>query len=151
MRKALLCLTLAALVFSTSAQAKKLTDSKSSKKQAWKQLFNGRDMDGWQMAGQGRFVVENGLLRTEGNMGLLWYTREAFGNCIIRVVYKTSEPSSNSGIFIRIADKPKDAWFGVHHGYEVQICDGQDEYHRTGAVYSLSKATTVASSRIQGE
>src|SRR5262245_44742809 len=31
-------------------------------------------------------------------------------------------------------------WYAVHRGYEVQICDGGEEYHRTGAVYSLSKA-----------
>jgi hypothetical protein len=29
----------------------------------------------------------------------------------------------------------------VHHGYEVQIEDTGDEYHGTGAIYSLSKAT----------
>ncbi|HEX6986120.1 MAG TPA: DUF1080 domain-containing protein, partial [Planctomycetaceae bacterium] len=31
-------------------------------------------------------------------------------------------------------------WYAVHHGYEVQICDAADAYHRTGAVYSLAKA-----------
>ena len=44
-----------------------------------------------------------------------------------------------------MADKPKDPWFAVHHGYEVQICDGVDAFHRTGAVYSLSKATAESS------
>src|SRR5215475_1090770 len=106
-----------------------------------RQLFNGKNMDGWEHVGPGRFVVENGLLRTEGHMGLLWYTREKLGNCTIKVVYKTSEPDSNSGVFIRIADRPKDEWFAVHHGYEVQICDNQDDYHTTGAIYSLSKVS----------
>jgi hypothetical protein len=90
-------------------------------------------------------VVENGLIRTEGGMGLLWYTREKLGNCTIRVVYKTTGARSNSGVFIRIAERPKDEWYAVHHGYEVQICDGADEYHRTGAIYSLSKATASPS------
>jgi hypothetical protein len=31
-------------------------------------------------------------------------------------------------------------WYAVHNGFEVQICDGADERHRTGAVYSLSRA-----------
>ena len=109
----------------------------------WRQLFNGRDLDGWEHLGPGRFVVEDGLLKTEGGMGLLWYTREKFGNCVIRVVYKTTNPASNSGVFVRIADRPKDEWFAVHHGYEVQILDQQDEYHRTGAIYSLAKSTSV--------
>lgn len=34
-------------------------------------------------------------------------------------------------------------WYPVHHGYEVQICDADDPWHRTGAVYSLSKAAPV--------
>lgn len=109
-----------------------------------RQLFNGRDLDGWEHLGPGGFVVENGLLRTEGGMGLLWYTREKFGNCVIRVVFKTSDPASNSGVFVRVADRPKDEWFAVHHGYEVQILDAEDEYHRTGAVYSLGKSNSLA-------
>jgi hypothetical protein len=30
------------------------------------------------------------------------------------------------------------AWYAVHHGYEVQMCDAGDAMHRTGAVYSLA-------------
>lgn len=108
-------------------------------------LFNGRDLAGWQHVGPGKFVVEDGLLRSEGGMGLLWYTGETFGDCRIRVVFKTTSAASNSGVFVRIADRPRDEWFAVHHGYEVQICDSQDEYHRTGAVYSLAKTASLAS------
>jgi hypothetical protein len=104
-------------------------------------IFNGNDLAGWEHVGPGKMVVENGVIRTEGGMGLLWYTREKLGNCTIRVVYKTTAERSNSGVFIRIADRPKDEWYAVHHGYEVQISDGGDDYHRTGAIYSLSKAT----------
>jgi hypothetical protein len=111
----------------------------------WRALFNGRDLDGWEHVGPGRMVIEGGLLRTEGGMGLLWYTREALGNCTIRVVYKTTSKVSNSGVFVRVADKPKDEWYAVHHGYEVQICDGADEFHRTGAIYSMSRAAVLAS------
>jgi hypothetical protein len=111
-------------------------DSKSG----WRPLFNGQSLDGWEHVGPGKMVLEHGLIRTEGGMGLLWYTREKFGDCALRVVYKTSNKESNAGVFIRIADKPKDAWYAVHHGFEVQICDAQDEFHRTGAIYSLSKS-----------
>ena len=85
-------------------------------------------------------VLEDGGIRTEGGMGLLWYTKEKFGDCVIRVVYKTGSRQANSGVFVRIADKPKDPWYAVHHGYEIQISDTDDEYHGTGAIYSLSKA-----------
>jgi len=125
---------------SAGAATQKQKGEKSPMKGEWKQLLNGRDLDGWEQLGKGRFVAEDGMIRTEGGMGLLWYTREKLGDCTIRIVYKTTRNDSNSGVFIRIADRPKDEWFAVHHGYEVQICDTEDEYHRTGAIYSIAKA-----------
>jgi hypothetical protein len=128
----------------TGAQAQGRNNHKPAADKAWRQLFNGRDTDGWEHVGPGGFKIENGALATEGGMGLLWYTREKFGNCVIRVVYKATSEASNSGVYVRIANRPKDEWFAVHHGYEVQICDKQNEYHRTGAIYSLSKSTKLA-------
>ncbi|HUJ33518.1 MAG TPA: DUF1080 domain-containing protein [Candidatus Acidoferrum sp.] len=106
----------------------------------WKQLWNGKDFTDWRHVGPGRFVIENGLLKSEGGMGLLWYTPEKLGNCKIRVVYKTTKNSDNSGVFIRIPEKPTEEWMPVNRGYEVQIDDSQDDYHITGVLYSLTKA-----------
>lgn len=105
----------------------------------FKPLFNGKDLTGWKMTGPGRFVVENGLMKTEGGMGLLFYEKEKFGNSVVRVVFKTSGPKDNSGVVIRLPEPPPDPWYGVHYGYEVQIDAGGDEWHSTGAIYSLSK------------
>ena len=107
----------------------------------WKQLFNGKDTDGWKMSGPGRFAVEDGMLKTEGGMGLLTYTGSQFGNTTIRVVFKTASERANSGVYIRMAEAPHDPWYGVHNGYEVQIDSGGDEWHCTGAIYSLSKVS----------
>jgi hypothetical protein len=107
----------------------------------WRPLFDGKSLDVWEHVGPGKMVVEDGVIKTVGGMGLLWYTRETFGDCTLRVVYKTSKTNSNSGVFVRVADKPKDEWYAVHHGFEIQICDGADPFHRTGAVYSMSKAS----------
>jgi len=104
-----------------------------------KTLFNGRDLTGWKMTGWGKFVVEDGLLKTTGGMGLLFYEGERFGNCTLRVVFKTAGGRGNSGVFIRMPEPPTDAWYGVHNGYEVQIDAGGDEWHATGALYSLAK------------
>ena len=106
----------------------------------WRQLFNGEDLTGWEMVGPGRFVVENGALKTEGGMGLLWYKGETFGNATVRVVFKPMGERANSGVFIRLPEPPPDPWFAVHNGYEVQIDAAGDEWHSTGAIYSLSKA-----------
>ena len=113
-------------------------------------LFNGKDLTGWEMVGPGRFVVEDGMLKTEGGMGLLYYTKQKFGNQTIRVVFKTASKNANSGVYIRLPEPPPDPWYGVHNGFEVQIDSGGDEWHRTGAIYSLSRSTKLAQ-KPQGE
>jgi hypothetical protein len=124
------------LVFSSTAR----TQSDPESSAAWRPLFDGKSLNGWEHIGPGKMDLVEGVIRTEGGMGLLWYTKEKFADCVIRVVYKTTSKHSNSGVYVRIADKPKDVWFPVHHGYEVQIEDAGDEYHGTGAIYSLSKS-----------
>jgi len=105
------------------------------------QLFDGKSMAGWEMLGRGSFSVEDGLLVTDGGMGLLWNTTRKIGNAHLRVVYKVSRPEDNSGVFVRIGpERPDDVWYAVHHGYEVQILATDDEYHRTGCIYSLTAA-----------
>ena len=106
-----------------------------------KQLFNGKDLSGWEHVGPGRFTVEDGMLKTEGGMGLLWYTGTPVGNATLHVVFKTTTPKDNSGVYIRLPERPRDAWYGVHNGYEVQIDAAGDDWHCTGALYSLSRAT----------
>jgi hypothetical protein len=39
----------------------------------WRPLFDGKSLDGWEHVGPGKMVVADGLLRTEGGMGLRWY------------------------------------------------------------------------------
>jgi hypothetical protein len=117
--------------------------------EGWRPLFDGHSLEGWDHVGPGKFVIEDGTLRTEGGMGLLWYTREKLGDCVIRVVYKTGTARSNSGVYIRIANPPKDPWYAVHHGFEVQIMDTGREAGRTGAIYTFGKA--AANPARQGE
>jgi len=108
----------------------------------WTPLFNGKNLDGWQHVGPGEFVVENGVLKTQGGMGLLWYTKEKLSNSVLRVVFRVPDPAKggNSGIFIRIPTEPTEPWMPVNKGYEVQIDQSEDDYHRTGVLYSLTKA-----------
>jgi hypothetical protein len=108
----------------------------------WKQLFNGKDLTGWKHVGPGNDTVEDGLIRTHGGMGLLYWTGGKVGNCVIRVVYRFRDKNDNSGVFVRIPLEPREEWMPVHYGYEVQIdneAPGEDEYHITGTLYSLTK------------
>ena len=106
----------------------------------WKQLYNGKDMIGWEHVGPGSFTVEDGMLKSDGGMGLLWYTGEKFGNVRIRVVYKLMQQDTNSGVYVRIPEKPTEPWMPVNKGNEVQIYNPGDDYHCTGVIYSFSKA-----------
>lgn len=107
----------------------------------WRQLFNGKDLEGWKMVGPGRFDVEDGAMKTVGGMGLLYYAGGKIGNATLRVVYQVASERANSGVVIRLPEPPTDAWYGVHNGYEVQIDAAGDEWHTTGALYSLTKVT----------
>lgn len=107
--------------------------------QDWTQLFNGNNTEGWQHVGDGGFIVEDGILKTKGGMGLLCFTRKKFGNVKLRIVYRGAD-KNNAGVFIRIPELPSEAWMPVNKGYEVQIDDREDEYHKTGVLYSLTKA-----------
>ena len=108
--------------------------------------FNGADLEGWRHVGPGEFVVEDGAFKTVGGMGLLVYDGKEIGSAVLRVVYKPDSPQSNAGVFIRSPEKPHDPWFAVHKGYEVQIQDTGDEFHRTGSIYSLAPATEFPAS-----
>jgi len=106
-----------------------------------RQLFNGKDLSGWSHVGFGEFSVANGLLHAVGGIGVLWFDGEKIGNAIIRVVYKVNSQEDNSGVFVRIPDPPEDPWMPVHKGLEIQINGaGKTEYHRTGSIYTFTKA-----------
>lgn len=110
--------------------------------QNWIQLFDGKDLNGWKHVGPGNMTVENGLIQTHGGMGLLYWTGGPIGNCELRVVYKMRDKNDNSGVYVRIPIEPREPWMPVYYGYEVQIdniAKGEDEYHITGTLYSLTK------------
>lgn len=143
-------------------------------------VVNGKLDAAWKHTGWGGFAADRGAARTEVDprgMGLLVYTREKFGDCQIRVVYRSEKPASNSGVFIRMDDgilsrlgerthgverlpdgglspemlnrmkeasaKQTGPWYAVHHGFEVQINDAGDSWHRTGSIYSLAEAVAL--------
>jgi hypothetical protein len=110
----------------------------------WKPLFNGKDLSGWKQVGAGKDYVEDGLIKTSGGMGLLYWTGGPVGDCVIRVVFRMRDKNDNSGVYVKIPIEPREPWMPVHYGYEVQIDNepetvGENEYHVTGTLYSLTK------------
>jgi hypothetical protein len=121
-----------------------------------KQLFNGKNLDGWARiprhegapADEKRgFIVEKGLLVSipDAPEDDLWYTREKIGNATLRVVYKSSDKTANSGVFSRSPDKPKSEDDAINHGIEVQIDESGDDWHTTGVLYSMTQAKARSS------
>ena len=108
--------------------------------QSSRALFNGKNLDGWQQVGPGSFVVKDGMMKTEGGMGMLWYAREKIAHATIRVVFKLTAKESDSGVFIRIPEKPTEPWMPINRGYEVEIGDWPDDYSCTGVLYTFTKA-----------
>jgi len=108
--------------------------------QSSRALFNGKDLEGWQQVGPGSFVVQDGMMKTEGGMGMLWYTREKIAHATVRVVFKLTSKESDSGVFIRIPEKPTEPWMPINRGYEVEIGDWPDDYSCTGVLYTFTKA-----------
>jgi len=118
---------------------------------ATRQLFNGKDLAGWARIPRHEgvpadekpgFTVQDGMLVTDPAAPAddIWYTREKIGNATLRVVYKVSERTANSGVFIRIPVEPKSEDDAINKGIEVQIDESDDDWHCTGVLYSMTEA-----------
>src|SRR5215468_9151901 len=113
-------------------------------------LFNGKNLDGWARLARHEgqpdyapgFKIESGMLITDPDAPEddIWLTREKIGNATIRVVYKVDSERANSGMFIRIPEEPKSEDDAINKGIEVQIDQGDDDWHCTGVLYSMTKA-----------
>lgn len=68
---------------------------------------NGKLAEGWKFTGYGEFEVVDGALKAQPDpqgLGLLYYAKEKFGNCRIKVVFRQEHPRANSGVYVRIDD-----------------------------------------------
>jgi hypothetical protein len=120
-------------------------------------LFNGKSIDGWRMAGPGKFVfIEyDKSLQSEGGMGLLWYTKKKYKDFVLRIDWKVSRTNDNSGIFIRFSNPDNDPWIAVNTGYEIQIDDmampDGNPLHKTGAIYNFAAPSNANASKPVGQ
>ena len=84
----------------------------------WIDLFNGKDLTGWQGAVNGHEVV-NGVLRSKPNVREVLYTTREFDDFIVQLEFKLS-PGSNNGLAIRYPGSGDPAYTGM---CEIQILD----------------------------
>jgi len=119
----------------------------------YKSLFNGKDLTGWEGAGDDAakcWKVEDGLLRCTGQKGPWLRSRDEYGDFNLRFQYKL-EAAGNSGVYVRV---PKG---GAHRGaeagekaagVEIQLLDDRAKqyaklqpYQYSGSVYAIAPAT----------
>jgi hypothetical protein len=111
-------------------------------------IFDGKTLDGWKMAGNGRFMIveSDAALQSEGGMGLLWYSENKYKNFIFKLEWKVSDEGDNSGVFVRFPDPDDNPNIAVREGYEIQIDDrAGDPIHQTGAIYDFAAPSKVVS------
>jgi len=126
--KRLFVLMLGIIAFITvAAQNEKInTLSEEEKKEGWRLLFNGKNLDGWKTF-QGkeisRWKVVDGVLNNSGvgsDHGGDIITREKFQNFELSLEWKIA-PQSNSGIFYHVNEKIGTAIY--ESGPEYQLID----------------------------
>ncbi|MCF7954714.1 MAG: DUF1080 domain-containing protein [Phycisphaerae bacterium] len=100
-------------------------DYTAFKESGFKQMFNGKDLTGWQTTGN--WMIEEGNILTlkprEGERGWQRYadyiaTKRKYGNFVLKLDFKF-EKGGNSGVFMRIGDLKNH----VTSGFELQILD----------------------------
>ncbi len=105
-------------------------------------LFDGtlESLTKWRLAGPGSFGrQEDCSIRSEGGLGLLWYTAKEFNSYSLKLDWKMVK-DDNGGVFVGFPNPGNDPWVAVNQGYEIQI-DESDEIDRvTGSIYTFKGA-----------
>ncbi len=98
--------------------------------------YGGYSKHGWNHYGPGYFILDEktGELKSEGGMGLFWYSAKKYGDFVLELDYKTAQQNTNSGIFVRVPEMPISDDY-IYHSFEVQVYDAGSGIHKTGAVY----------------
>jgi len=100
---------------------------------------------GWNHYGPGYFELDGktGVLKGQGGMGLLWYSRKKYKDFILDFEYKCADKFTNSGVFIRVPEVPTSDDY-IYHSFEVQVYDNGKDIHMTAAVYDAEPPTIGA-------
>ncbi|OGD14166.1 MAG: hypothetical protein A2V76_07585 [Candidatus Aminicenantes bacterium RBG_16_63_14] len=105
----------------------------------------GYEKHGWNHYGPGYFECDpkSGVLKGQGGMGLLWYTKKV-RDFVLECEFKCSTETTNSGIFLRVPSVPASDDY-IYHSIEIQIDDKSTGIHHTGAAYDIEAPDFLAS------
>lgn len=116
----------------------------------WKTLFNGNDLDGWEVVGDIEVTVEDGALviNTKKSSEGGWLLNEnSYDNFELKADFQLG-PGSNSGIAIRYNEL-----MGGHPAvtsYEINLDHNPDQQNPTGSIYNIARARQLNSLSFEG-
>lgn len=99
----------------------------------WTELFNGRDLTGWEASGEATWTVEDGKLMGGRGDGVL-ATQGTFRSFEFQAYFRAS-PRANGGIFYRLKERPDQP-----SHYEIQIYNVPTATNPTGSIYGVAPA-----------
>jgi hypothetical protein len=124
-----------ALVIAGIAGISKVPAAAAQAGGGWTTLFNGKDLNNWNVTGNADWRVADGVIEATKARGFL-LTKESYGDFEMHADVWTT-PDSNGGILFRIT-KPEDP--GIENGYELNINDKRaDQTGRTGSIVNVAK------------
>ena len=104
-------------------------------------IFNGTNLDGWEIVGNGIWMAENGMITGKTNHDGFSFlkTKETYQDFYLKLKFKIRE-EHNSGVFIR--QDPDSMAITLNTGLEINIYDhpGYDYLWPTGSVVSRARA-----------
>lgn len=100
---------------------------------------------GWNHYGPGYFLLneETGVIKSQGGMGLFWYSVRKYRDFVLELEYKCASEDTNSGIFLRVPEMPTSDDY-IYHSFEIQIDDAGKGIHRTGSAYDAQAPSADA-------
>lgn len=109
----------------------------------WKPLFNGRNLDGWEVVNAGNWTVENGQIvvrRLPNDTRGGWLvTKTDYRNFVVRLKFKPGSDAFNSGVLIRDPGHAKVSR-PAFHGFEIQLQQGEPDPNSNAAIYDVARA-----------
>ena len=100
----------------------------------WSTLFDGTNLNGWQVLGDANWQVGDGAVTATSGSGFL-VTPRSYGDFELSVEFWVDEPA-NSGIFFRCANP---AVIADRNCYEANIFDTRpDQAYRTGGIVHIA-------------
>jgi hypothetical protein len=143
---------LVVLLLSIAPLSGKDNEESTSPPEGFTSLFNGKDLEGWQVHG-GKLASwsadkEKGVLFVKGGGGGWLMTKKEYGDFELRLEFKVPK-KGNSGVALRAPLKGDPAYQGM----EIQILDdaghpGIQKWQQTGSIYGVVPPSKLATKPI---